>query len=231
MQKLTFLALFFICIGFSSKALAQSPIRLGLKFNPIISYAQVTDEDKKSIDKLDKSSKLGFSGGLMLDFDFSERAAFHTGLLIVKKGYDYSYPISVTSNDSIPVTTTETKSIKASITTLEIPLALKMRSGDIADGLRIRGLFGGQLGLNVSSKTTDKIGSAIIESRKTSDFYQPISIDFLVGAGVEYDIESIGTLDFGLSYHNGLTRFNKKKDSYNSRALVHYFSLDIGFYF
>jgi len=227
MRKLTFLALFFIFVGFSSKALAHSPVRLGLKFNPIISYVRVTDEDKKSIDGLEKSSKLGFSGGLMLDFNFFERAAFHTGLLIVRKGYDYSYPFSVTSNDSIPVTTTETRSIDASITTVEFPLALKMRSGDIADGLRIRGLFGGQLGLNVSSKTETQAET----SRKTSDYYQPLSVDFLVGAGVEYDIESVGTLDFGLSYHNGLTRFNKKKTSDEIRVLAHYFSLDIGFFF
>lgn len=231
MKKLTFLALLFICIGFSSKALAQSPIRLGLKFNPIVSYARVTDEDKKSIDGLDKSSKLGFSGGLMLDFNFSERAAFHTGLLIVRKGYDYSYKFTNVSTDSIPVTTTETASINANITTVEIPLALKMRSGDIANGLRLRGIFGGQLGLNVSSKTKTSFGSISDESRKTSDFYQPLSVDFLVGAGVEYDIETVGTLDFGLSYHNGLTRFNKKKDSGGVRSLLHYFSLDIGFFF
>jgi hypothetical protein len=224
MRKLTFLAVFFIFIGFSSKALAQSPIRLGLKFNPIISYAQVTNEDKKSVEGLDKSSKIGFSGGLMLDFDFSERAAFHTGILIVKKGYDYSYPFLVTSGS---VTTTETRTINASTTTVEIPLALKMRSGDIANGLRLRGIFGGQVGLNVSSKTETQVET----SRKTSDYYQPLSVDFLVGAGVEYDVESVGTLDFGLSYHNGLTRFNKKKTSDGIRTLAHYFSLDIGFFF
>jgi hypothetical protein len=231
MQKLTFLALFFICIGFSSKTLAQSPVRLGLKFNPIVSYARITDEDKKSIDGLEKSSKLGFSGGLMMDFNFSERAAFHTGLLIIKKGYNYSYPFSVTSNDSIPVTTTETRTINTNVTTVEIPLALKMRSGDIAEGLRVRGLFGGQLGLNVSSKTITDIGGVTQEDRKTSNYYQPLSIDFLVGAGVEYDIETVGTIDVGLSYHNGLTRFNKKEDSGGVRALLHYFSLDIGFFF
>lgn len=223
MKKLTFLALFFICIGFFSKAVAQSPIRLGLKFNPIVSFARVTDEDKKSIDGLEKSSKIGFSGGLMMDFNFSERAAFHTGLLIVRRGYDYSYPFTLSDS----AMTRETRSIDASITTVEIPLALKMRSGDIANGLRLRGLFGGQLGLNVSSKTETQLET----SRKTSDYYQPLSVDFLVGAGVEYDIESVGTLDFGLSYHNGLTRFNKKKTSDQIRTLVHYFSLDIGFFF
>lgn len=217
MKKITFLALFFIFIGFSSKTLAQSPVRLGLKFSPIISYARVTDDDKKTISGLDVSSKLGFSGGLMLDFDFSDRAAFHTGLLIVSKGYEIDF-------NGISKTTSK-------ITAVEVPLALKMRSGDIADGLRIRGLFGGQLGLNVSSTTTTEIGVISDESRKTSDFYQPLSVDFLVGAGVEYDIETVGTLDFGVSYHNGLTRFNKKDDNIQIRALLHYFSLDIGFYF
>lgn len=213
-------------MGFSSKALAQSPVRLGLKFNPIISYARVTDEDKKSIDGLDKSSKIGFSGGLMLDFDFSERAAFHTGLLIVSKGYKTDFIYTGQGDPTIAQMQTDSK-----ITTVEVPLALKMRSGDIADGLRIRGLFGGQLGLNVSSKTTIDIGSFNEESRKTSDYYQPLSVDFLVGAGVEYDIDNVGTLDFGLSYHNGLTRFNKKNDILSTRALLHYFSLDIGFFF
>ncbi|WP_375562182.1 porin family protein [Bernardetia sp. OM2101] len=220
MKKLTFLALFFIFVGFSSKALAQSPVRLGLKFNPILSYARITDEDKKSIDGIEQSSKLGFSGGLMLDFNFSERAAFHTGLLIVSKGYETSF-------EGIDVTT------KSKITAVEFPLALKMRSGDIADGLRIRGLFGGQLGLNVSSKTITDIGGFTEEDRKTSNYYQPLSVDFLVGAGVEYDIDNVGTLDFGLSYHNGLTRFNKKDEDaqFQARALLHYFSLDIGFFF
>lgn len=218
MRKLTFLAILFIFTGFCSKALAQSPIRLGLKFNPIISYARITDEDKKSIDGLDKSSKLGFSGGLIADFNFSEQAAFHTGLLIVSKGYE-------TSIDGLNATTT------SKVTAVEVPIALKMRSGDIADGLRIRGLFGGQLGLNVSSKTKTEAAGVSIEDRKTSDYYQPLSVDFLVGAGAEYDIESVGTLDFGLSYHHGLTRFNKKGDNVRIRALVNYFSLDIGFFF
>ncbi|WP_338762629.1 porin family protein [Bernardetia sp. ABR2-2B] len=225
MRKLTFLAVFFIFMGFSSKALAQSPVRLGLKFNPIISYARVTDEDKKSIDGLDNSSKLGFSGGLMADFNFSERAAFHTGLLIVSKGYETESVILLDDNEGVVYNTV------SKVTAVEVPVALKMRSGDIADGLRIRGLFGGQLGLNVSSKTTTEIGGISSEDRKTSDYYQPLSIDFLVGAGVEYDIDNVGTLDFGLSYHNGLTRFNKKDDALNTRALLDYFSLDIGFFF
>ena len=218
MRKLTFFFILFIFTGFVSKALAQSPVRLGLKFNPIISYARITDDDKKSIDELDKNSKLGFSGGLIADFNFSERAAFHTGLLIVSKGYE-------TSIEGLDATTT------SNVTAVEVPVALKMRSGDIADGLRIRGLFGGQLGLNVASKTTTEFAGVLQEDRKTSDYYQPLSVDFLVGAGVEYDIETVGTIDFGLSYHHGLTRFNKKDDNSNIRALLNYFSLDIAFIF
>lgn len=212
-KVLIFLLLF---SGFSLQTLAQSKVRLGLKFNPIISWARATDEDKNTVDGLESSAKLGFSGGLLFDLSLSERLGVHSGLHIVRRGYETRFGEVET---------------EAGLTTIEVPLALKMRSGDLAEGLRLRGLFGGSLGLNAGSKTTVRTQGIEAESRKTSDFYQPVSINFLVGAGIEYDLDNVGMIDLGISYQHGLTRTNKKATSNDIRALLHYLSLDIGFFF
>ncbi|MGF1532344.1 MAG: porin family protein [Bernardetiaceae bacterium] len=200
---------------FSCVLLAQSNLRLGLNFNPTISFARLTDEDKNVLDYVDNNARLGFSGGLLLDYDFAERVGFRTGLQIVQKGYKFSG-----FNDAVA---------KVGFTTIEIPLALKMRSGELAEGLHLRGLFGLQMGINVGAVTTTELPNGDKLTNRKMDNYNTFTPDFLVGLGLEFDAAEIGKIDVGLSYHHGLARITKSDIGF--RALMNYFSLDLGFFF
>lgn len=212
MRNIFLLSILTLLFSFSS--LAQEKLRLGLNFSPTISFPRVTDEDKNVIEDLDNSAKLGFSGGLRLDYNISENVALHSGVQIVRKGYK-------SENDS--------SVIDVAFTSVEIPLALKMRSGEVTPGVRIRGLFGLQLGLNVDASTTIESNNESTTNRRLND-YNVLIPDFLVGAGTEIDAGGVGIVDLGLSYHHGLARITKQKADVG-RFLMSYFSLDIGFYF
>ncbi len=211
----------------TQKATAQdSPLRLGLKINPIISMVRLTDEDKNVLDNVDKKSRIGFSGGLMLDYNFSEKAGLYTGLNIVSRGYKVG--METMSSDSVPVRVNLEQTV--AFTTLEIPLQLKMRSGDIAEGLRIRGLFGAALGFNIAAKTTSLFNGSNEQTTKKMEGYNVFTPDFVAGLGIEYDLQDIGTIDVGVSYHYGLTRLTTKNAN-QGRAFLNYLGIDLGFYF
>jgi hypothetical protein len=211
----------------TQKVAAQdSPLRLGLKINPIVSMVRLTDEDKNVLDNVDKKSRIGFSGGLMLDYNFSEKAGLYTGLNIVSRGYKVGS--KNLSSDSIPVPVNLEQTV--AFTTLEIPLQLKMHSGDIAEGLRIRGLFGAALGFNVAAKTTSLVNGRDKQITKKMEGYNVFTPDFVAGLGVEYDLQDIGKIDVGISYHYGLTRLTTKKAG-QGRAFLNYLGIDLGFYF
>jgi hypothetical protein len=218
MKKIGLLVLLF---SYCLTSWAQdAPLRFGLKLNPIVSMLRHTDEDKRVVPGISRKGNLGFSGGLMMDYFFSEQAALHTGLHIVNRGYRLKFK---EEGGNAP------KDFTVRSTVVEVPLQLKMRSGELAEGFRIRGLFGGALGLNVAANTEFKQGSDS-ETRKGLEGYNVIVPDFVTGLGVEYQIKDIGTIDFGISYHYGLMRFATRK-SEQGRAFINYLGFDLGFYF
>ncbi|MCC5945103.1 MAG: PorT family protein [Bernardetiaceae bacterium] len=212
MKKTFLLGILAFLISFS--AFSQGELRLGLNFSPIVSFPRVTDEDRNVVDDLNNSAKIGFSGGLKLDYNISESVALHSGVQIVRKGYKSETDSSLTD---------------VSFTAVEIPLALKMRSGEVIDGVRIRGLFGLQLGLNVGASTTVEANRESITNRRLNN-YNLLIPDFIVGVGAEIATGDVGMVDVGFSYHHGLTRVTKKRAEVG-RVLMSYFSLDLGFYF
>ena len=204
--------------------------RFGLRLSPIIAFAGVTDKDKNTITGLSTSSRVGFAGGLMATYQFTEKFGIHSGLNIVSKGYQYS-------------TTSPSLTTKASLTTVEIPLALHMRTNEIANGLRVRGLFGASFNILASTKT-DITLTGTTTTTKNSDGYYKFVPDFIFGAGVEWSLRDAGTLDLGLRFNlplflatDKLNRVSTTNPSSNSlttvdgRIRVSYVSLDLGYYF
>lgn len=224
MKKIILLMAFFVVAKFAT---AQE-FRFGLRMSPIIAFAGVTDKDKNSINGLGTNSRVGFAGGLMATYQFTEKFGIHSGINIVSKGYQYN---------------TATPMVKASLTTVEIPLALHMRTNEIANGLRIRGLFGASFNILASTKTEVVVGSTNT-STKNSDGYYKLVPDFLVGAGVEWSLQDAGTLDLGIRANIPLflatdkiysvDRLNPNASAAtltDGRIKVTYISLDLGYYF
>jgi Outer membrane protein beta-barrel domain len=229
--------LLFVCILATQIIFAQSRVRIGFRFNPLISMARVLDKDKSSIDGLDKSGKFLFSTGVMAKYSFSETVGFYTGALVSLRGFTSEV------TDINPQTEEEVQYFhKASLTYLEIPTALHLLSNEIAPGIKIRGLFG--LTHNIlfgANATRNKFffdGGVLDNStkeRRSTKTYKLFVPNFLVGAGIEWELEGIGLFDLGISYHQSLgfatTKALRDNDSSGDRVRLNMLSFDLGYYF
>jgi hypothetical protein len=201
----------------------ETGLRFGLKIKPLVTMTRMMNADKEVItDETKPKSRMGFGGGLMVDYFFTENAGFQTGLEITSRGIrqeysepDFGFNVEATQN----------------LTTVEIPLAFKMRSNEIGNGIFIRGLFGSSLNILTGARASTEINGSVNETR-SRDNLSPLVADFLVGAGVEWNVNNVGTLDFGLSYHHGLGNINKREDKENDDYFrMNYLALDLGFLF
>jgi len=104
------------------------------------------------------------------------------------------------------------------ITTVEIPLALKMRSNEVADNIRLLGFFGFTLDFNVSGKANNIVINKELNKIGTS---------LVVGTGAEYNV-GFGNINVGLSYHLGMTDVMKSE---YLRIIPRHLSIDFAFYF
>jgi hypothetical protein len=212
-----------------SKFASSQEVRFGVRLSPIIAFSSVSDKDKNSISGLTTSSRIGFAGGLMATYQFAEKFGIHSGLNIVLKGFEYegTFPSGSTRQTT-----------KVNLTTVEIPLALHMRTNEISNGLRIRGIFGGSFNILASSKTDVTAGSLTSSTKKTDGYYKLVP-DFVFGAGVEWSLQDAGMLDLGLRFNLPLflttdrisTVTNNALGSSDGRLRVSYLSFDIGYYF
>ncbi|MCI4671394.1 MAG: PorT family protein [Bacteroidia bacterium] len=231
-------SLLFISILLLGTLQAQNSLKLGLRVSPIISSANVTDAQGNGVDA-EVSSKLGGSFGLMADYYFSENYGFHTGIHIVNKGFKRDGNVSL--NDTATVAASQ----NVSITTVEIPLALKLKTGQIGGSdWNINGLFGLSADVTASNSNawtginpaTNEIATAGT-LRSQANLVNPINFSFLFGAGTEYDFSGAGLGYIGLVYHWGLTNMNRKKNfaegtlGSGETFRISYFSIDLGYYF
>jgi len=196
---------------------AQEGFKIGLRFSPIFSFGTVLDSTKKDVAGFDKSPKIGLSYGLLINYGFTENYGIHTGIHVVNKGYR--------GTDA-----TLDSTVNLRVTTLEVPIALKLRSPEIGSGIHIKGLFGVSADINLAMKKLTTINSVETESRESNELI-PVSASFIFGTGVEWEFD-FGMIDFGVSYHQGLTNVNRKKNSgYNGFIRLNYVAIDLGYYF
>ena len=145
------------------------------------------------------SGGLGFKGGLWADYGFAKNYYLHSGILVHNRNFKSDY-----SN--------------MKVTTVEVPLALKMRSNEVADNVRILGFFGATIDINVSAKS----GATVITNQVNK-----LGTSLIFGAGAEYGV-GFGNINLGLSYHLGMTDI---MNDANIRQMPRHLSIDFAFYF
>ena len=190
-------------ITFSSVA---QDLRIGLTLAPTISFNK--NKHKNSDDKwetVEGSGGLGWKGGLLADYNFSGNYNFHSGILIHSRSFNAD-------------------NYSGSITTVEVPVALKLRSKEVTDNVHITGFFGGTLDFNVGARYKNEGGAEV----DALDLYNKLGMSFMAGAGAEYDLD-FGSVGIGLSYHLGLT--NVMKDNEFFETVPKHLSIDLVFYF
>ena len=200
MKKIVVLLTFIV--GFSTWA---QDFKVGLTLAPTINFNKhmLKNEDGKWVTDKDGSGGLGWKGGLLGDYRFAGNYYLHSGLLIHSKSFN-------------------TDAANTTVTTLEIPLALKLRTKEVTDNVHITGFFGGTFDVNVSAKMKDD-GTEV----DVKEYYSPLGISFMAGTGAEYDLD-FGSIGLGLSYHLGFTDVSSDKEV---RVFPKHLSIDLVFYF
>ncbi len=192
------LVAFFLTVAVSANA---QDFRIGLSLAPTISFNKAMVDNNGTfviVDSL-KSGGLGFKGGLWADYGFAKNYYLHSGILIHSRNF-----------------TSDVSGMK--VTTVEIPLALKMRSNEVAENIRVLGFFGATMDINVSAKAGNKIVTGDINK---------VGSSFIFGAGAEYNV-GFGNINLGLSYHLGMSDIHNDK---LIRIMPRHLSIDFAFYF
>jgi len=178
--------------------------KIGLTFAPTISFNKQEVNVDNKWKKVDGSGGLGWKGGLLADYNFAGNYNLHSGLLIHNKAF---------KGDSIDL----------KVSTIEIPLALKLRTEEVADNMHITGFFGGTADMNVGATITDTNG----DEYNANDMIKTFGLSFMAGVGAEYDLD-FGSIGLGLSYHLGFTNIFSNKIE---RVTPKHLSIDMIFYF
>ncbi|MEM6262047.1 MAG: outer membrane beta-barrel protein [Bacteroidota bacterium] len=196
---------------------AQEGAKIGFRISPLISFGTIIDDSTQNRLDIGQGSKIGFGFGVVGSYGFTENYGIHTGLNIVYRGF--------TSDQG-------GFSSRFRYTTVEIPVALKLRSNAINGGnIHVKGIFGGSIDLNVGFKGVTEVSGTETETRST-DNINLFNASFIAGGGIDYILDGVGMFDVVVMYHNGLLNANDKEDGLvNTIVRLNYISLDLGYYF
>ncbi|MEI6748160.1 MAG: porin family protein [Bacteroidales bacterium] len=201
---------------------------LGFKTAPALGWLKTDTKD------YDGGSSIGFSWGIVSEFNFSESYCVATGINFVYNNSNISYP------DLRPVGGADAKEVrverKLHIKYLQIPFTLKMRTGEIGK-TRFFGQFGLATGFRLNAKGKDEYNNGtIIETQNNiGDQVAFIRESLLVGIGIEYNISSGNLVSAGISFDNGFTDVLASKNSVDPnlkpKATTSFIELSLGILF
>jgi hypothetical protein len=181
-----------------SKGILSQDFQLGLCFNPHISW--FNSDNKKIIEN--DGMPVGFSYGLMGDFNFTNNYSFSTGI--------YQIIYNGKAKDTL--------SKKYKLQYLEIPLTLKMKTEEFGQWAYF-GRFGLSSTLNIAASINDN---------KASDEIDFFNLYFIIGGGIHYAIGVKSAIMAGLTFHNGILRTH---DTETFTLKSNFISLDMGILF
>jgi hypothetical protein len=180
----------------------------GFKFSPTIAWIK---PDSKGLSS--EGSKLGFSYGIITEFNIQENYAFATGLQVTYRGGVVRYRY----NDDNTYPEFE---YKINIQYIELPLTLKMKTNDF-NNVRFFGQFGFAPGINIRANAETELTSAgnkdlyVLDPNYEEDFkdyINTVNISMIIAAGAEFTISGSTVLFTSLEFNNGfIDVFNKVK--------------------
>lgn len=254
-MKKQLLAAFFM-FAFSLGATAQGDennnssttfqkIRFGVFGAPTLSFMRPSAAKDGSIYQENGGNKIGFTYGLMGDFNFTENYAIATGIQVNSTGGKIN-----TTNSAPKIGDAVKTSFNYSLQYLEIPVALKLKTDPIGK-ISIFGQAGLTIGFNISKKATYEI----LQKRATTDTtykvdekekitggignIAPIVFQMNVGAGIQYAIGPKLDAYMGLFFNNGFapnitdpTKITNTPIQFtDGNTRLNNFALRLGFFF
>ncbi len=201
MKKSLVAFIMLLCLGKGVQA--GDKLKLGIKINPVISFASVKDKDSKDGYSFNgQGSTFKFIIGPYIDYMINDNVYFSFGLWYSPR----TVKMSVKTTDILG--NSYTGNSQYNLQYLMVPLYFKFYTNEISDGLKLYFTLGGSADFKIAEKNIgdkDEVGlkdKALNEGKQLFSF---IDAGLLMGAGVEYKLGSITTLYGGFSYNRGLT--------------------------
>ena len=177
----------------------DSKFKLGLRFAPGISMSRVQDLSEDNVAWSSGSAGLRFSAGLTGDFNFGKNYSFYTGVwyTVMKAG------LKASVDDSAAIKNSAESEIN--IQYLQVPLALKLFTNEIATDVKLYFVVGGTAGLALKEISLSyKDDGKKFQKAALGKGYSIGDVGLLLGAGAEYRLGESTTLFAGISYNRGL---------------------------
>lgn len=195
--------------------------RLGLTAHPTFGFMKAENGKGNGL-------SLGFSYGLMGDFNFAENYSFATGLTITTINGKTTEVNAMPYHESVSSSNPVGYDLKYKMQYIEVPLTIKLKTAKIGD-LRWYGQFGLSNDFRIGAKQNAEVGGKnIAENQNIKDWTNFYRAGMIIGGGAEYDIDGKTSLMMGLTLNNGLTNVI----SYGDNSVKnHYVGINIGVFF
>ena len=221
MKKIsTIIILSFLSMGAWAQnfPVANYGFRLGLTATPTIGW--IKPEEGKT-----DGVGLGFSYGLIGDFNFAPNYSFATALTITSiNGKSTEANVTPYHSGSVPIA----YDLKYKMQYIDLPLTIKLKTVK-DEGRRWYGQFGLSNSFNISAKQDAKNGNSVVaDNLKITDYTKFYRAGLIIGGGGEFDISGNASILAGLTYNNGFTNITSDK-SRDVRS--HYLALNFGVFF
>lgn len=232
----------------SGSDIDSKKFRFGVFVAPTMSWMRPTTDktDDGQYAPKNNGSKIGFTYGLMAEYNFAENYAIVTGLQVNMAGGKIISDYLGSESASV----VKKADFNYRLNYLEIPVGLKLRTDPIS-GFRFFGQLGLTTGFNLAKKATytvdytDANGKAMVsagenEKIKGTLAIAPIMFTMNIGAGAEYPINNKLAAYAGIFFNNGFapdaTNPNKYDMPYglsfkDGNTRLNNFALRLGLFF
>ncbi len=202
-KKLTLLLLFLLFVTLNTNA--QQRIRLGLHFDPLISWFG-TDIGEVNND----GARPGINFGLSFNRSFTSNYSFSTGVNLVSAAgrlthSDTTKLVPHDSGDEL-ITVPPDESVLYKIQYVEVPIGLKLKTNEIGYitffsdvGVDPKILVGGKM----------DIPALNIEGEKAMEELKLFNLSYHIIAGIEYGLGGNTSALLGLGFHNNFLDVTK----------------------
>ncbi|RBQ05349.1 porin family protein [Pedobacter miscanthi] len=194
--------------------------RLGLTATPTFGWIK-PDQGKTN------GIALGFSYGLIGDFNFAPNYSFSTALTITTingKSTEVD-PANITrpNTAAVPIA----YDLKYKLQYLDLPLTVKLKTIK-EEGRRWYGQFGLSNSFLLGAKQDAVGGGTNLSNEKINDYTKFYRAGLIIGGGGEFDVSGNTSIVAGLTFNNGFTNIVTDK---NRTVKNHYLALNFGVFF
>ncbi|MEZ4684729.1 MAG: hypothetical protein R3B47_01240 [Bacteroidia bacterium] len=237
-NKKNLIALFALLLMMTCFVQAQEGVKIGFRVSPMIPRAVVNDSSKQPIKGLTTKPAASFGAGIIMNMGFSQQVSLTTGISFQQLRYASTYQVPGGSTAGAGDTTWLEAGDAPRVTSVVIPLGLKLRSPEIGTGIHLWANIGAQANIPVAYSsasripvaTTDRVGNTSYTVRevdvKGTENVEPVTVSFVPAFGLD-----AGHLQAGMSYHWGLMNILSSSNPSRQNTKLSYVALNLGYFF